>query len=94
MNLQWIWVSLNLLVIVNTLSESDFDTHIEFTDIGYEDACSKASQSHWNFINKPSNETLQLWVKKNTKITQIINSTISLFIFLNFILINISGGCT
>lgn len=62
MNLKWAWVSLSLLVIVNTLPESDFDTDLQFTGLGYEDACNKAAQLQWNFFNQPNNENLQLWV--------------------------------
>ncbi|XP_011300357.1 angiotensin-converting enzyme-like isoform X2 [Fopius arisanus] len=61
MNLKWSFVILSLLVSINGLSESELDSFVKLTALGYEDACTKAAEAKWLFIKECNNASRRTW---------------------------------
>ncbi|XP_015117890.1 angiotensin-converting enzyme [Diachasma alloeum] len=61
MNLKWLCIILSLVVSINGSLDSDIEAFVSLTELGYEDACTKAAEAKWSFIKESNNATRQKW---------------------------------
>ncbi|XP_063975788.1 angiotensin-converting enzyme-like [Diachasmimorpha longicaudata] len=61
MHLKWLCVILSLIVTTNGLLDSDIEAFVTLTELGYEDACTKAAEAKWSFIRESNNDTRTKW---------------------------------